>query len=71
MHKNIKKTLRIGRWFEGGIQKGINIVGLSVCEVIAVLHSSLNSNLEPDLFKNSKGREVKLPLVVLFFSFPL
>lgn len=46
-------------------------MGCSVCEVITVLHSTLNSNLEPNLFKNSKGREVKLPLVVLFFLFPV
>jgi len=49
----------------------MNIVGFSVCEVTTVLHNSLNSNLEPNLFKNSKGREVKLPLVVFFFLFPV
>lgn len=71
MHKNTQKSLRAGSQFAGGVQKGINIVGLSVCEVIAVLHSTITSHLEPNLFKNSKVGEVKLPLVVLFFLFPV
>lgn len=45
MYAHNQEEVRIGTCFAGGVQKGINIVGLSVCKVIAVLHSALNSNL--------------------------